>query len=132
MPQPAVAIAAAGALPRLYAPVDHHDHVPFRPDFAVLDPAYLVGNDRWTLQPEVTPDRQAPPAILVHAHDDGHSSEASIAYYLALKQLGIAAELHTYAGGGMASACGQRLTRPTPWPERRRDWPGSQGLLAPT
>ncbi len=127
----AVAIASAGALPRLYAPVDRHDQVPFRPDFTILVyPAYLVAADRRTLQPEVAPGTAAPPAFLVHAHDDGHSSEASIAYYLALKQLGVAAELHVYASGGHGFGLRPSAHPIHTWPERCRAWLASRDIIA--
>jgi acetyl esterase/lipase len=126
----AVACASAGVLPRLYAPVDHHDLAAYRPDFSVLVyPAYLVGADPRTLQPDVAPTATVPPAFLVHAHDDGHSSEGSIAYYLAMKRLGIAAELHVYASGGHGFGMRPSAHPAHTWPERCREWLASRGLL---
>lgn len=125
-----VALASAGALPRLYAPVDAHDGVPCRPDFAVLVyAAWLAAAGSTQLVPEAVPDPSAPPAFLVHAHDDVHTSESSIAYYLALKRLGIAAELHVYASGGHGYGLRPSILPVHSWPARCRDWLAARGLL---
>lgn len=125
----AVALASAGALPRLYAPVDAHDQAGCRPDFSVLVyPAWLAAQGSTTLVPEAMPDAAAPPAFLAHAHDDVHTSESSIAYYLALKRLGIAAELHIYASGGHGFGLRPSAHPIHTWPERCQAWMASRGL----
>lgn len=126
-----VALASAGVLPRLYAPLDASDLAACRPDFSVMVyPAWLVEYGTLGLLPEVVPDAGAPPAFLAHAHDDGHSSESSIAYYLALKRLGIAAELHVYASGGHGFGLRPSAHPVHAWPERCREWLAARGLLA--
>lgn len=126
----AVATVSAGALPRLYAAVDAADAAPCRPDFSVLVyPAWLVEYGTTALLPEVEVAPGAPPAFLVHAHDDGHSSESSIAYYLALKRLQVPAELHLYASGGHGYGLRPSAHAVHTWPARCRDWLAARGLL---
>ncbi len=67
----AVAIAAAGALPRQYPAADAVDQLSCRPDFALLIyPAYMVAKGTMTLNPEVTPAADAPPSFIVYAEND--------------------------------------------------------------
>lgn len=127
-----VAFTSAGTLPRLYQPVDAHDQAAFRPDFSVMVyPAWLVSYGTLDLVPEAVPVTGAPPAFLAHAHDDVHSCESSIAYYLALKRLGIAAELHVYASGGHGYGMRPSAHPVHTWPERCLAWMTAQGLLSP-
>jgi acetyl esterase/lipase len=127
----AVAVASAGAVKRLYEAKDAIDQAGCRPDFTVLAyPAYLVANKQTlALNPEVTPAADAPPAFLVFATDDKLGSENPIAYYLALKKLGISTEMHLYATAGHGFGM-----RPSPhpaytWTDRCREWMAERGLL---
>jgi acetyl esterase/lipase len=125
-----VACASAGMLPRLYPAGDAADQAGCRPDFSVLVyPAWLVDYGTLNMAPEVTPAAGAPPAFLAHAHDDGHSSESGIAYYLALKRLGINAELHIYASGGHGYGLRPSAHAVHTWPARCREWMAGRGLI---
>ncbi|MBN8523859.1 MAG: alpha/beta hydrolase [Planctomycetes bacterium] len=127
----AVAVASAGALPRLYEPVDAHDEIPFRPNFsALIYPAWLVDSDTARLVSEVVPDADTPPAFLVHAHDDALTSESSVAYYLALKRLGLSAELHVYANGGHGFGLRKSRHAISGWPNQFLEWMIARGLMS--
>lgn len=70
-----------------------------------------------------------PPSFLVHAHDDGLTSENSIRFYLALKEKGVSAELHIYSEGGHGFGIRQRGLPVSHWGDRFFDWLRVQGLL---
>lgn len=92
---------------RAYEKVDAADEASCRPDFSL--PIYP-----WTLVPdvkkgEVVPltlrdkfpvDKTTPPAFIVQAEDDGCLVENSLAYYAALKRVGVKAEMHLFPRGG--------------------------------
>jgi acetyl esterase/lipase len=73
-----------------------------RPDFMVpVYPAYLTAEkSEFTLRPEVTVTKEAPPACFIHAGDDRITAAGSALVYLEYKKLGIPAELHIYSTGG--------------------------------
>ncbi|KAF2515757.1 alpha/beta hydrolase [Flavobacterium foetidum] len=65
--------------------------------------------DSFSNEKKVTP--QTPPAFLIHATDDSAVyPENSIAYYLALKKNGVAAEMHIYEKGGHGFGLGVKDT----------------------
>ena len=71
-----------------------------------------------------------PPAFLFHTGDDAAVPvENSTAYYLALREAGVPAELHIYLSGphgvGLAPADPVLST----WPDRLEDWMRVQGVL---
>ena len=72
----------------------------------------------------------APQTFMVHAGDDPHSAAGSARLYLALKQAGVPAELHVYAGGGHGFGMLDRGSPVCQWPARCADWLRSQGFTA--
>ena len=85
---------------RTYEPVDDVDKISCRPDFAIpVYSGYLKAKDKVELAPGLNIPQGTPPFFLVHGGADIISEpENSVAFYLALKQKGIPAELHIYAG----------------------------------
>jgi acetyl esterase/lipase len=141
---------------RIYAPVDAADAESCRPDFAVaIYPGHLslaaaqydasqgtkefalpasapqdLANPNVALNPELHVTPQTPPTFLLQAEDDHIDSPYdSIAYFLALKQAGVPAELHIYAQGN--HAFGLRRTRLpiTGWPALVETWLQTIGIL---
>lgn len=137
---------------RLYPAVDEADKESCRPDFAVaLYPGHLsLSAAEWdakqgvkkfavphppnadkelTLNPDLHVTRQTPPTFLLQAEDDHVDNvDDSLAYYIALKNAGVPAELHLYAQGG--HAFGLRVT-PFPittWPQLVETWLHSIGM----
>jgi acetyl esterase/lipase len=138
---------------RLYPAVDAADKESCRPDFAVaIYPGHLSlsaaewdaeqGNKRYVLRHRATPDKelalnpdvpvtsQTPPTFLLQAEDD-HVDDVddSLAYYIALKKVGIPAEMHLYAQGG--NGFGLRPTKlpKTGWPQLVETWLGTIGMI---
>ncbi len=72
---------------------------------------------------------QTPPAFIVHASDDGGvKPQNSIAYYLALLQNKVPAELHIYQNGG--HGFGMYLPKSKDlWMERCENWMAANGWL---
>ncbi len=96
-----LAIATATTLEkRTYEPQDQIDEVSCRPDFAILAyPGYLKAKDKDELSPGLSIPKGTPPVFLVHGDEDIISPpQHSVCMYLALKQAGVPAELHVYAG----------------------------------
>ena len=125
------AMAAAHAGEQLYDSVDAADEQPARPDFVVLVyPGYLADDDG-SLRDDLPITKDSPPAFLVHAYDDRVTPKSSVAYFLALKDAGVPAELHVYESGG--HGYGLRPTdRPvTSWAKRCEEWMRARGLLGP-
>jgi acetyl esterase/lipase len=105
----------------MYKPVDDADKISARPDASMLIyPAYLA--EKGSLVEEVKITKNTPPAFLVHAHDDGLSSESSVLYYLALKRLAIPAELHVYTRGGHGYGMVDNGLPTNQWPARCGEW----------
>lgn len=115
---------------RAYEPIDAADEQSSRPDFAVL--IYAGGVVSKTspdqINPEIRVTAQTPPSFLVHAADD--SFQNSIAYFRALRENKVQAELHIYGSGG--HGFGMRAI-PHPartWTVRCEEWMGKQGFLS--
>jgi acetyl esterase/lipase len=109
---------------RLYDPIDAADKLSCRPDFAVLVyPAYLtVEDNNFALDPEIRPSANAPPSFIVQAEDDPVHIENAIAYYLALKNVKVPAELHVYAEGGHGYGLRVTALPVTTWPQSMETW----------
>ncbi|MCP4812513.1 MAG: alpha/beta hydrolase, partial [Planctomycetaceae bacterium] len=69
------------------------------------------------------------PTFLVHAGDDGISAENSARFYLALKQAGVAGELHIYSNGGHGFGLRPSKFACSKWPSRCEAWLRTRGLL---
>jgi acetyl esterase/lipase len=119
---------------RTYAPIDAVDEVPCRPNFAVLIyPAYLVDRDNPTqLVAEATVDANSPPMFLVHAWDDGVTPQSSIQLASALKQQGVACDLHLFDRGGHGYGMRPTELPVTHWPRLCEQWLRTSGWLSTT
>lgn len=73
-----------------------------RPAFAILGyPAYLESaDDHKVIDPVLTPVQGTPPTFIIQAENDKSYIDSSLAYYRALKDAHVPAELHLYATGG--------------------------------
>jgi acetyl esterase/lipase len=109
---------------RTYRAVDAADQESARPDFAII--AYTgriwdTAKDKTDLglAPWVKISSKAPPTILIHAMSDpSNDVRHSMAYALALKEVGVPVDLRFYGRGGHAFEM-----RPTDDPVTRH-WPG--------
>ena len=126
--------AAAGpGEARPYEPVDAADKLSARPDFAVLIyPAYLVKRGTAEVASEVAVAAATPPTFLAMAGDDAITVDGSLAYFAALKQAKIPAELHIYNEGGHGFGMNATGKPVASWPTRLADWMQNRGLLKPT
>jgi len=127
-----LAIATATSFDkRAYEPVDDVDKISCRPDFAIpVYSGYLKMKDKDELSPGLRIPSGTPPIFLVHGGEDIISPpENSVLLYLALKQAGIPAELHIYAG--TAHDFGVRTNdRPySKWTALCADWLRDGGFL---
>jgi acetyl esterase/lipase len=119
---------------RLYRPVDAADRLSSRPDFAVgVYPGHLwIGGKTYGLNPNVPVTRRTPPTFLVQAQDDPVDSVSqSIAYYIALKDAGVPAEMHLYAQGGHAFGLAPSKLPISHWPILVEQWLHTLGVLSP-
>ena len=123
------AMASAHSGKRLYEPADAADTGSVRPDFVVLIyPGYLA-DDAGNLRDDLPITKDSPPAFLVHAYDDRVTPRSSVAYFLALKDAGVPAELHIYDSGGHGYGLRPTAQPVTHWPDRCEEWMRSRGLL---
>jgi len=118
---------------RAYKPVDDADSASLRPDFLMLIyPAYLgmeKEGEPLTLSKELPVDSETPPTFLVHTGDDRVPATGSIAFYLALREAGVPAELHIYPSGGHGYGLRPSDHAVSTWPERSGVWLKSLGVL---
>ena len=113
---------------RHYEAIDEYDKLSCRPDFMVLIyPAYLL--DGTVLADEIRVSKKTPPTFLVHAGNDGISAENSARLYLALKRVGVPAEMHIYADGGHGFGLRPSRFACSSWPQRCEAWLRTRGLL---
>jgi acetyl esterase/lipase len=120
------AVASTNHKTETYSPSDDADKLSCRPDFTVLVyPAYLNGephNDSLELKGEVPVDKDTPPAIMIHANDDGVSPINSVAYYLALRKAKVPVELHIFPSGGHGYGLRSTKHAVTGWPTLVARW----------
>jgi acetyl esterase/lipase len=139
---------------RLYPGVDAADKESCRPDFAVvLYPGHLsISGAEWDaeqgtkkfvlhippnadrnlgLNPEVPVTRQTPPTFLLQAENDNVDNvNDSLAYYIALKNAGVPAEMHLYAEGGHAFGLRRTKFPITAWPSLVETWLATIGMIS--
>jgi acetyl esterase/lipase len=139
---------------RLYRAVDAADKENCRPDFAVvLYPGHLsISGAEWDaeqgakkfvlhipanadrnlgLNPEVPVTRNTPPTFLLQAENDNVDNvNDSLAYYIALKNAGVPAEMHLYAEGGHAFGLRRTKFPITAWPELVEKWLVTIGMIS--
>ena len=115
---------------RIDPQIDIEDVVP---NFLIpVYPAYLVSkDDTFTLLGLCKPTAAAPPACMIHAHDDKGttSSSASALLYLEYKRLGIPAELHICSSGGHGFGMRKSGKPINDWPDRVAEWMKASGWL---
>jgi acetyl esterase/lipase len=124
-----LAAAVSNAEKLIYKSVDGADREPSRPDFAIL----LYPGHLWDetspktslkLAPWVEISADAPPTLLIHSMNDPTDDvRHSLAYGLALNDVGVTVEMHLYAKGG--HAFGMRPTSDpitTEWPKLVEKW----------
>lgn len=115
---------------RNYEGIDDIDQISSRPDFSILIyPAYLTGSDG-KLVPEALVTKETPPMFMAHAYNDGVTPESSVLMWLALKRVGVPAEMHITETGG--HGYGLRVTDSNShrWPSRCEEWLRERGLLS--
>lgn len=116
---------------RTYEPIDDVDKISCRPDFAIpVYSGYLKPKDKDELAPGLRIPTNTPPVFLVHGGDDIVSPpEHSVVMYLALKKVGIPAELHIYANTTHDFGV-RKSERPyATWTEACARWLQDQGFL---
>ena len=126
------ATLAANHAQRTYPVVDAADATSCRPDFMVLlYPGGILRGDKFDdLRPEIMPVAGVtPPAFITVAQDDSRHVDQAVAYFLALKNAGVPAELHVYPTGGHGYGLRSTMANATTWPERVGDWLRSGGWL---
>lgn len=137
---------------RLYPAVDAADKESCRPDFAVaIYPGHLsVAAAEWdaslvpgehpvhpasaanevALSPHIHVNKQTPPTFLLQAEDDHVDGvDQALAYYIALKNAGVPAEMHLYAQGGHGFGLRQTKLPITEWPELVEAWLRTIGVI---
>jgi acetyl esterase/lipase len=115
---------------RTYDRIDATDDASCRPDFAVMIyPGGVVKRGTADLSPEIRVTAQMPPCFFAHAGDDRVSPENSVAMYLALKHVGVPAELHIYASGGHGFGMRPIGKPAATWPKRCEEWLRDTGVL---
>ena len=117
---------------RTYAPVDTADELSCRPDFAII----IYPGHLWTpgtvvrLRHDIRVPADAPPTFLLHAQDDPVDPvEHALAYYIALKNAGVPAEMHLYAEGGHAFGLRASQRPIGRWPTLVESWLETIGML---
>jgi acetyl esterase/lipase len=129
---------------------DDVDRASCRPDFAILcypvitlEPPYAHMGSRYNLlgkdaDPKLVEglcnDRRVtkdtPPTFLFHTDEDrGVPPENSVLFYLALRKVGVPAELHVYEKGAHGVGLAPRDPVLSSWPDRLADWLKVRGLL---
>lgn len=129
--------AISNATGRSYKPVDAADALSARPDFAMpIYPGHLwsgsggPGKDGVTLFAFDPVRADGPPAFIVQAEDDPVDDvRNSIAYFLALREKKVPAEMHIYAHGGHAFGARPTAQPITHWPELAEKWLHTIGIL---
>lgn len=122
------AAASTNFKTRQYEPRDDADKISCRPDFTVLVyPAYMLEGEK--LVAELPVDAETPPAFMVHAGDDKHLAEGSVAYYLALRKHDVSGELHVFPGGGHGFGMLPSAHPVSAWPQQCAAWMRATGIL---
>ncbi|HEX3656264.1 MAG TPA: alpha/beta hydrolase [Pirellulales bacterium] len=116
---------------RTYSLADDADRTSCRPDFTLLlYPAYLVLPKQLDkLAPELKVTGNTPTTFMAMTEDDGIHVECCLAYYLALKQNKVPAEMHLYPAGGHGYGLRPSEYLVSTWPQRAEQWLRSRGLL---
>ena len=118
---------------RLYDAIDAADQQSCRPDFAVvLYPGYLAPADKnFAFNADIPVTDQTPPSFILQAEDDPVHVENSTAYFLALKNAKVPAEMHLYAEGGHGYGLRPTQLPVTHWPTLVETWLHTIKVLTP-
>jgi acetyl esterase/lipase len=139
---------------RLYSSVDGADQESCRPDFAVaIYPGHLSlsaaesdasqgakkfvvrhpanADKELSLNPDIPVTSQTPTTFLLQAEDDHVDNvDDSLAYYIALRKVGVPVEMHLYAHGGHAFGLRKTELPITGWPQLVETWLGTIGMTS--
>lgn len=128
-----VAVLGAHYAAAVYPPVDEADKLSARPDFSLLIyPGYLSkGGTSQIVPAEARPVATTPPSFLIQAEDDPVHVENAWAYFEALKQAKVPAEMHLYAEGGHGYGLRKTKLPVTDWPELVTIWLRTIGVTNP-
>jgi acetyl esterase/lipase len=128
-----VAVLGTHASDPIYLPIDTADKLSARPNFILLIyPAYLAEEESLpAVRPEVKPIALTPPSFLIQAEDDPEKVENASAYYEALKQAAVPAEMHLFANGGHGYGLRPTKLPITHWPDLAASWLRTLGITAP-
>ena len=127
-----LAIATATSFDkRSYAAIDDVDKVSCRPNFAMLAyPGYLKPKEKNELSPDLHIVPGTPPIFLAHGGADLISPpEHSVVLYQALRNAGIPAELHIYAGAAHDFGVRKSAHPCSTWTESAAAWMKQLGFL---
>ena len=120
---------------RLYRTVDAADTESCRPDFAVaLYPGHLwmPAGGQYAFNPDIHVTKATPPTFLVQAETDSVDNvNQALVYYVALKDAGVATEMHLYTNGGHAFGLRGTNDPITQWPQLVERWLRTIGVLQP-
>lgn len=120
---------------RLYKPQDAADQVSCRPDFAiVIYPGYTSGSPQsLTPNPDLKVTTETPPTFLVQTEDDKTAHvESSLAYYVALKNVGAPVEMHLFTQGGHGYGLRNIGLPVAEWPTLAEAWLRTIKMLPPS
>lgn len=114
-----------------YERVDAADSLSCRPDFMVpIYPAYLFDkNDKTRLSPLVKVNKETPPAFIAVTNDDKDRGAYAALLYVALKRVGVPAELHVFLKGGHGYGLRPSADAVSSWPTLCAQWLKAMGLL---
>jgi acetyl esterase/lipase len=122
---------------------DPIDRVSSRPDFAILGYPVISFVEPWShrgsrlnllgeapdpslarsLSSETQVTASTPPTFIYHTTDDAVVPvENAVAYYLALRKAGVAAELHVFRSGAHGSGLAQQDAALAEWPRLLANW----------
>lgn len=119
---------------RLYKAQDAADAVSCRPDFAmVIYPGYTAASPRTvTPSPNLKVTTQTSPTFLVQTEDDTTAHvESSLAYYIALKNVGVPVEMHLFTEGGHGYGLRNTGLPVAEWPSLAETWLRTIKMLPP-
>lgn len=87
----------------------------------------------WELSNEWKVTADTPPTFLFHTNaDTGVPPENSVLYYLALRQVGVPAEMHIYQEGRHGVGLAPQDPVLSSWPARLKDWLRVRGIVPGT
>ncbi len=109
---------------RIYDAIDAADQQSCRPDFAVIIyPGGIAPADQnFAVSPEIKVSEKTPSSFILQAEDDPVHVENSTAYFLALKNAKVPAEMHLFAEGGHGYGLRRTELPVTGWPKLVETW----------